>query len=337
MQTPISRKVWNDLDEIQIQNCIEEAFLNKGYDVKNLHKSERRNEDGIDIICKNGAEKIGIAVKIKPRKGDIDQLKKFQTHKDIRKIYIYVDHPTTHFEKEIEKYNENEIEFWNWDRLHIELISSPSTQYLIKYLLQNPLLNNISNMHYSLYNCRNIKFHTHRTSHDELRDLWNIKDDAVKLRAILDHIHRRWGKILMEKTEFDNSEYKSTLDNIFHELEIVNEICGIKLKDSFIKFEKHYPYLLGLFWKSVGDRTHWRTFMHTLDSPLSETEVRDFIQYKWLMPDCNSSVMKSFYSSLLYILLHLFNVSKNVEDGIDSVFSIITETEVLNREQATNW
>jgi hypothetical protein len=138
----------------------------------------------------------------------------------------------------------------------------------------------------------------------------------------------------MGKTEFDNSDYISTLDTIFHELEIANEICGTKLKCSFKKFEEYYPNLLGLFWTSVGVRSHWRTFTHTLDRPLSEHEVRDFIKYAWLLPNHEDHVMNGFDSSLSYILLRLFEVSENIEDVIDSVFSNVSGTHVINRDQA---
>lgn len=333
MQSSLLRKIWNDNDETKIQDCIEEVYSNKGYDVKNFHQSDRRNEDGIDLLCKMDNEKIGFAVKIKPGKKDIDQLERFLSNKGIKKIYVYVDHPAKPFEKEIEKHK-SEIEFWDWDKLHDELVLAPSTQYLIRYILQNPLVKNLSDVHYSLYKCRKAKYQNHKISSDELSDLWNIKDDAVKLRAILDHINRRWGEILMDKTEFDNKEYRSTLDTIFHELEIANEICGIKLKDSFKKFEEHYPNLLGLFWTSVGVRSHWRTFTHTLNCPIPEPEVKQFIRYTWLMPNHKDHIMNGFDSSLSYILLRLFEVSENVEDVIDSIFSNVSETYVLNREPA---
>ncbi len=328
----LSRKVWNEAEETVIQDCIEEVYSYKGYDVKNYHKSDRRNEDGIDILCTGDDEKIGFAVKKKPGKKDINQLERFLSNKNTKKIYVYVDHPAKPFEKKIEKYK-SEIEFWDWDKLHNELILAPSTQYLIMYFLQNPLVMNLSDVHYSLYKCRKAKYQNQKLSCDELSDLWNIKDDAVKLRAILDHIHRRWGEILMDKTESDNTKYKSTLDTIFHELEIANEICGIKIKSSFKKFEEHYPNLLGSFWTSVGHRSHWRTFTHTLDS-LPEPEVKDFIRYTWLMPNHREHIMNGFDSSLSYILLRLFEVSKNIEDVIDSIFSGVSETYVLNREQA---
>lgn len=332
MQSSLLRKVWNEADEIMIQDCIDEVFSKKGYSVKNFHKSDRRNENGIDLLCKRNDENIGFAVKKKPGKKDIDQLNRFLSNKNIKKIYVYVDHPAKPFEEEIEKHN-GEIEFWDWAKLHDQLICAPSTKYLLMYFLQNSLLKNLSDVHCSLFKCRKTKYQNHKISRDELSDLWDIKDDAVKLRAILDHIHRRWGEILMDKTDFDNSEYKSTLESIFHELEIANEISGIKLKDSFKKFEDHYPNLLGLFWTSVGGRSHWRTFTNTLNGPLSEPEVKDFIRYTWLMPNHKDPIMNGFDSSLSYMLLRLFEVSKNIEDVIDSIFNNVSGTYVLNQEQ----
>ncbi len=148
-------------------------------------------------------------MKKKPGKNDIDQLNKFLTNKGIRKIYVYVDHPAKPFEKEIEKHSKDEIDFWDWNKLHNELIQAPSTQYLIRCLLQNPLIESLFSVHYDLYNCRKAKYIKHETSHEELSDLWNIKDDTVKLRAILDHIHRRWGEILSRKPLRGNLESNS--------------------------------------------------------------------------------------------------------------------------------
>jgi len=333
MQSPLSRKVWNQADETKIQDCIEEAFSNKEYYVKNFHMSDRRNEDGIDILCTKDTEKIGFAVKKKPGLKDIDQLEIFLTHKDIKKIYVYVDHPAKPFEKKIEEYK-TEIEFWDWERLHNELILAPSTQYLIRYFLQNPLIQNLSKVHYSLYKCRKTKYQNHNISRDELSNFWDIKDDAVKLRAILDHINRRWGEILMVKTEFDYPEYLSTVDTIFHELEIANEICGIKLKESFKKFEEKYPSSLGLFWTTSAVRSHWRTFKQALDGLQPEPDANDFILNTWLMPRHTDHVMNGFDSSLSYILFRLFEVSENIEDVIDTIFSNVSDMHVLNQEQA---
>lgn len=322
VELSLSKKVWSNVDEVLIHECIEEAFLNKGYNVKNFHKSDRRNENGIDILCEINNQKIGFAVKKKPVKKDITQLDILLSNENIKKVYVYVDHPSKSFENHIEQIGTNHIEFWNWDQLHNELIMGPSIQYLRRYLLKNSLLENMSSVHKSLYKCRKSKYSRHNTSYDEMMDLWIIKDDIVKLRAILDHIHKRWGEILMNKTNFDFSEYNEILNTIFHELEIANNICGTKLKNSFIKFEEKHPTLLGLFWELVEPRSNWIPFTHILDSLKDQTDVNEFIEYSWLMPH-EANIMKGFYSSLYYILENLYEVSQKLEYGIDRVFESI--------------
>jgi len=68
--------VWKNRDEEFIHQCLEEAFEFQSYKVRNLHKSDRSHENGVDLECTNPDEKVAIQAKIKPSKPDIEQLQK---------------------------------------------------------------------------------------------------------------------------------------------------------------------------------------------------------------------------------------------------------------------
>lgn len=125
------RKInWGRYSEEELQVVIEYLFLLRGYDVFNLHLSDRRGEEGIDLECtKRGeTEKIVIAVKVEPQKGDILQLEQLSKRSERTKIYIYADDPSATFKKAMEKYK-GVVSFWNGQKLTDELFDTDAIMY----------------------------------------------------------------------------------------------------------------------------------------------------------------------------------------------------------------
>jgi hypothetical protein len=90
---------WGLYSESELLEILTELFKEKGYDVYNIHKIDRRGEKGIDMECTRTAEnqKVIIAVKKKPKKSDIGQLQDFIKRQASSKIYVYIEEPTSDF------------------------------------------------------------------------------------------------------------------------------------------------------------------------------------------------------------------------------------------------
>lgn len=318
------RSIWKNFDETFIHDCLEEIYKKQGYQVKNFHKDDRVNEKGTDLECKKGNESIGIAVKKKPVKKDILQLKELSKNSVDKKIYVYSAPPTRPFENETEKH-ENII-FWDWIKLHEELVKYASKKYIIAYFSVHPLISNLFKIYQILYDCHDIAHIDHKPKYDEMEAIWNFKDDAVKLKATLDFIKDRWNKILMDKTESNTDENQELLQNIHIELQNINSKFGNSLFNTFEKLRDKYPNLLGNYWRLVSEITNWKNFTSKSIKfgRKNRRELDHYILFDWILPDPEngkySYVMRGFYSILYYIIENTFEISKDIEDGVDWLF-----------------
>jgi len=64
---------WEDYSEDEVSELVSLMFRKKGFSVYNVHRLDRRMEDGIDIECKKspGESRTIIAIKKKPEKKDV--------------------------------------------------------------------------------------------------------------------------------------------------------------------------------------------------------------------------------------------------------------------------
>jgi len=201
MISPYPRKVWDKIEELGILDCIEEVYSRKKYSTKNFHRTDRRHEMGVDLLCKKDKEQIAFAVKKKPRKEDIEQLNSFiKTTKGMRRIYVYIDPPTRPFEDKLKKVQDC-LEIWDSERLHKELVSGESPYYLRLYFSSHPIFENLTGSIRILHKTRRTDYVRHRFTTTEADALWLLKDNIVKLRSTLLQIYMRWTPILMTKTE----------------------------------------------------------------------------------------------------------------------------------------
>lgn len=91
---------WENYSEEEVQKFIELMFRTRGFEVYNAHEIDRRGEGGGDLIItrKGEVEKLYVAVKRKPGKSDINQLKELAKQNGQR-IYIYASEPSLDFKK----------------------------------------------------------------------------------------------------------------------------------------------------------------------------------------------------------------------------------------------
>ena len=229
--------------------------------------------------------------------------------------------------------NYSNIQYWNCKKLHKWLIEKQSVLYSIIYFSNHPLIINIKKILRILYSNKEANFFQHDLSKDELQCLWNIKDDAVKLKAVLHFCYLKWSDFLMNQLEYNDEVMFNSLYSIHKELTIVNNIAGIPLYHAFSDMAKRYPNFIGQYWYLISQRTGWKIFTHSSIKvgSLRKEDLDFYFTFGWILPNFfpdemgiieinYSYVMKSIYSTLNRIIENLFKVSKDIEDGIDWLF-----------------
>lgn len=317
------QSIWKEFDETFAHDCIVEIYKKQGYNVKNFHKDDRKNENGVDVLCKKNRTNITFAVKKKPGTEDIKQLNQFEKNPEKIKSYIFLAPPTKPFENEMEKCKS--IEFWNWQRFHEELIRQGSRKYILAYFSVHPLFLNLYKIYKILYDHNAVKFIKHKLTGEEITVLWNIKDDTVKFKAVLDYVKDRWNIILMEKIDYDTTEYAKYIEEIHSELNDINSKFAKVLLASFQNLKQKFPHILGTYWDLASCRTNWKTFTSksVIIGKSGEIPLKKYIINDWVLPNLDdgkySGVMRNFYSTLYYLLENTFEIAKDLEDGVDWV------------------
>ncbi len=308
--------VWENRDEELVQDCLEEAYTNKGYTVTNNHKSDRRHEDGVDLICKNPDEEIAIQVKIKPLGADIEQLKKLSSSNSNKKIYVYIDDPVVAFTK-AQKENRT-VEFWDISKLHEFLVGNNSNRYLRILFLSFPVIRRISDILYTMILYRTVEPGLLETSKgNQVRYWWIFKDRTVKLHGSFELIKNWYQKELLEKDIIDIADIKLYLEKISKIFNDVDMNSAMDLKDIINKIGERHPQLISEYVKvTIKDgRSNWLG-MCGLDQ-LKDSDVKEYIK-RWIIPEPESS--NSFYTQINSYLDVLEERSRAIEDGVDWVF-----------------
>ena len=321
MESEYPLRAWDRCTEDYIIQCLQELYSKKGYATKNFHADDRVHELGTDLECVKGEERIGFAVKKKPRKSDIKQLNAFAKAVENKiGIYVFINPPTRPFEQFAQSLNH--ITFWNATRLHKEFVEGELPSYLCLLFSVHPIANTLTKTNEIIYTKRKTSYRKRKLTPQELDKLWVAKDNIVKMRSMLLNIYTRWAKKLMTKSIREPKEYQMLINEVFEELDLVNLLCGEKLISSFEEIADKHPDLFGLYWDNIRQRTNWIYFAVAVEKvPLQQ--VSDFIRLWWVMPRLEKStlsVMRGFYSSVNYILENFHTVAKNLEDGIDWVF-----------------
>ena len=307
-------------------DCIEGIYRDMGWAVKNFHREDRRHERGIDLLCTKKDECVAFAVKKKPGQADITQLETFLANtKGMLPIYVYVNPPTRPFQERLEELQTN-LEVWDSDKLHEELIYHESIPYLCFYFSAHPLFKNLIKIVKIIHEKRSTKCPPHEISPAEASTLWTVKDDCVKANYLLKFTHKKWAKTLMEKTEKHVKGYLTILDDVFEDLEIVNALCGEKIVSSFLDLSKKYPHVVGHYWEVVSHRTGWTSLIHSLEDEVEEANVERIV-FDWIFRP-RLPVMRDFYSSINHILEGFYGFAENIEDGLDWVFEDLIKMKI---------
>ncbi len=301
--------VWLNREEEIIHECLEETFDKRGYRVINLHKIDRRREDGADLDISNPDEKIYIQAKIKPLKKDIKQLHRLSKLKADKRIYVYVENPAVAFKEEQEKVKN--VEFWNKEKLHGVLLENNSTVYFRLLVLASPMVRDIVKTLETINSCHNT--HASDLGDNGQISWWLVlKDRAVKLHASLELIYEWYKTELLMKDKNDESETKYYLKSLLILFDKISQNSSKDLNSIAEEIKTKYPHLLSKYVKVTGMRSNWIGMPYGIKDNLTERIE------EWILP--HESTDNTFFNLANFYLKNLKDIAKAIEDGVDWIF-----------------
>jgi len=325
MDSAYLRSIWKLNDEEKAHACLEEVYSKKGFTVRNLHRDDRRHEAGIDLLCMRSDRSIGFAVKKKPKQGDISQLKKIaDSGPSTIKCYVYLDSPTRPFEHAMESYTN--VHYLDWSDFHSLLVQNGSVNYILIYFAAHRLFENLSDIYNLIYEKRTTKQYKHSSDREEAEFMWNIKDDAVKLKSSFEYLQATWRPVLLTRTEYNKKEWAGYIAKLHEDLDVINNIAGESLCHSFLTMSNKFPHLAASYWDLVSCRTVWKDFTATAIElgKRSLKDLKEFIRHEWVVPTLEPSKrsseygpIKSVYSALWAVVESTYKIAHDIEEGVD--------------------
>ncbi len=259
---------WERYSEEELQEIIQELFEKKGYQVYNLHKVDRPGEMGADLECtkKGESEKLLIAVKKRPSAQDVDQLKIFSKRQGT-KVYIYFKPPTSQFNLEKNKLQDN-VSFWDGKKFSSELFHSFPKLFAViacyeiyqKDFLEITLP--FCKLFIDLDKKKRKPLVPAKADLAMINLLWNAKDRSTSLNKSLSSL-----QIFFEGVDFsriDERTKESIFDAFFSTLYKLDRRSLRPLKAAFDKFIAQYPGNFDAFCIQTADRSNWIFFLQCL-------------------------------------------------------------------------
>jgi len=292
---------WDKFSEEEIQHLISMLFFNLNYHIEHLHKSDRANESGADIIVKKGKENIAIAVKIKPDNKDRTQLIDLVARRESKKIYIYIKTPTSKFINFIKKYNKK-VEFWDAKKLNDFFFQK--NPYFSSYIIfDNHQIND------SLIEIKELLFWLLELSKDAAKKefspmdkeshflLWRLKDASVVLNQTNFLIER----LFEEPFNFKNKIFEEHFIRIFLNYLDTLQIKIISFKKYFLKFLEKNPQLVLNSISEHSSSSHW--FFISGYNPINDisvlkNELNEAIENKKLLNILHKNIKKKRYRDI---------------------------------------
>lgn len=320
------RNIWLGRKEEDIQDCLREVYERQGYLVANVHKSDRRHENGIDLEIKNSDETIHIQTKKKPLKQDIEQLQKLVQSSAQKRIYIYVEDPAVNFKAEMEKVKDK-VDFWDKSKLNDYLISQNSVIYFRFLFLSTNLVRRIVDVLEEIMSCEPVAPKNLEMS--QLPDWWLFKDRSVKLHASLEHVYSHYTKEFLSKDRIEEIEVRCYLGKILSDFDIINTNSCLELLSIVKDLKRKYPFLLSKFVKVTEQRSNWIGMPH-IDTKVGSLSFRELVE-RWVLK--HQPLDSSFYNLANFYLKRLTEVAEAIEDGVDWIHEGSFGTPVLGKSR----
>lgn len=325
---------WKMYSEDEILEVLTEIFRDKGYKVYNIHKTDRRGEQGVDIECTKPAEneKVFLAVKKKPEKSDIGQLEDFAEKASTSKIYVYIEEPSAAFKSVVEGLK-NRMSFWNAETLTYELFCTDLRFYLFMILensFEKPIYEIILTFFDVFFRVEKKKVEQPSKATPEMLNLlWAAKDRSSSLHKSLRTLQLLFEKMSLPEVSEETKKamtisFLSSIENLKYEnLE--------QLQSLFSEFLDKYPANFEQFCKQTKGRSNWRYWGSTKPtlSPgfiikSMESDRESAQRMKELLDKHHASDLErpSLSETLGDVTRILANEVEMFEDAVDDLFSI---------------
>lgn len=286
---------WKKFGEEEIQTFIAMLFHSLDYHIQELHKSDRANESGADIVVKKSDESIAIAVKIKPSHEDRYQLIELSRRQEKRKIYVYIETPTKKFLDSMQK-DGKEAEFWDIKKLN-DFFVSKNLYFTANIIFDNHSVNGkLSVIQYLLYTLwkeanKAKKIKIKQLNKKSFFMLWRLKDMAVTLHQTNSLIEQLFETPIINK----NQELNLHFLKIFLDYLDILESRIAEFLNFFVQFHLKNKELVNNSIAEQNDRSHWLWISH--HQPLNnlhilKRELKEAIRDKKLYSELATKLSK---------------------------------------------
>ena len=248
---------WDNFDEPQIQALIAILFHSIGYYPENLHKADRAREEGADLVLRKQNQSIALAVKIKPKNIDRQQLSDLSKRGEDKKIYVYIRTPSGKFRESMGEY-EGIVDFWNRQKLNNFFVTNNLGFTVSLIFDDNDLSQTIRQAQKTLFEllqkCRKLKKRAPAPLDSQsFKLLFRLKDDGVSLYKTNENVITLLEKpINFKKRELNEHFFKLFLAYL--------DILNRRLKSFLNYFDIFYARNEDLVNNSIIEndgRSHW--------------------------------------------------------------------------------
>ncbi len=272
---------WDNFNEPQIQALIAILFHSIGYYPENLHKADRAREEGADLVLKKRNHSIALAVKIKPKNRDRQQLSDLSKRGEDKKIYVYIRTPSGKFRDSMGEY-EGIVDFWNRDKLNNFFVTNNLAFTVSLIFDDNDLSQTIRQAQKTLFGLlqksRKLKKRAPAPLDSQtFKLLFRLKDDGVSLYKTNENVIT----LLEKPINFKNRELNEHFFKLFLEyLDILNT----RLKSFLNYFGIFYARNEDLVNNSIIEndgRSHWLWLLQYRPDnslPALKNELREAIK-----------------------------------------------------------
>lgn len=271
------------IDEPKLQDLLSGVYKNKGFQVKNMHQIDPRHENGADLEIKKGAEKILVAVKTKPKKSDIDQLRRlWNRRKEASLVYAYSGDSTGSFANEENKLT-NDIKFLHGKQLHDFLIKGESIDYLQLIFEFRPLVEEYSKALALVWQCRRTTI-PESSKVDDLLSIYSLKQAVLKKRVAVSIVESNYDYYVNSTLNKNIEDFPRILDEEIKSLDRAQNYAAVSMYSAFNKVAEIDPYLFALLWKKISNRTYWNEYTQGTENLSDLDKVKEYTANYWVLP-----------------------------------------------------
>jgi len=326
---------WHLYSEEEIQEVLTVLFKEKGYEVYNIHKIDRRGEKGVDLECsrQGEAEKLLISVKKNPRQKDVNQLNDFADKPVKTKIYVYTGEPSTGFKKVMEKVKDK-ISFWDSRKLTFETFAVDARFYLFM-IIENYFEKDVWAITFSFckfymdFNEQGRRFGKPVKADRKMANLlWQIKDRSASLHKSLITLQTLFERMKPFKTDQDTEMY---IAQAFLKSLSFLQMDSLKpLRELYLEFLRKYPANFEQFCIESKGRSNWKYFIEMKPQLLPGQIIKSFEEGKEmtqtmreLIPQTETKQEKERLTETLGDISRILaSEAYWLEDTVDDLFKI---------------